>query len=173
MDAASSSSCLRTAVTDVVARDSIALAAVWPAIERWCRRALDGVDEAEDVLGFECSAFGRGHDPATEPDRPPGAPTGPAMTLAVFRLLDGSEHGVEFWYAWDDDWLAATRTSDWDAHHPIGFHGWGTGGRGGQAFARWVETVTLFQLAVRKPCVLLRLFATHEDDLVSCAPPKS
>jgi hypothetical protein len=137
----------------------VELAEAWPSIRSWWATPVENVAPGEDALGFEASATN---------DR--------TFELVMFRLVGTpprtTEHGVEFAYSLDDDWLAALRGwPAWDWEHSIGFHDWGPGEAGVRHFADSIERLAIFQLALHKPCVRLRLFSPVGDDYI--APPHS
>jgi hypothetical protein len=146
---------------------------VWAPLRDWLLEPVERIDPWRPVLGFACGLNLRSEGQAGHPQPPDELPTLPLFNLAIFRdferLQDGPpgstpvEHGVEWWYRPDADWMAMTQLEAWDTGHPIGYHFWGLGDTDAPRFVAEVEQTPMFQLAATKRAILVRVFGVVDD----------
>jgi hypothetical protein len=148
------------------------VADLWPPLKRWLVEPVEAADRWRPVLGFECGLNLRAEGRTDHPRTPEDVPDAPVFNVAVFRDFEpypGSapevtpkEHGVEWWYLPDAEWMAMTELSSWDAGHHIGFHFWGFGDEAAAAFVEEVERTPMFRLARARRAISVRAFGLDD-----------
>jgi hypothetical protein len=149
------------------------VAQAWPPLKDWLLQPVERVDPWRPVLGFACGLNLSFEGRRDHPQPPDDLPKTPLFNLSLLRDFDPypgaaplrtpTEHGIEWWYRPDSDWMSLTELEAWDVGHPVGFHFWGFGDEGARKFVSDVERTPMFQLAQRKRAIFARVFGVIDD----------